>query len=446
MEKTNTQHFDWTKRPIFRDPERYSHERFNRISEFYSGRLRQALLGIAGSGIIYGFEIETDSNHCCHVKKGAINIGCGLAIDECGRMLSWPGGWVNMDQLAGNPPDCTGEYTLLVHYAEQHSSAEDHCGCDKEDAAWIKEGVLFSLKKNCQDCHDDCPEHSEKCVSTNSFVCGRTGSDDNGIPMAKELDGICKEPGELCHVGCGDWYYDFDSGMSLACVEVCDSVSKDNDCDSKFEFCCTEPKVCEHRSYVYRNPLLYELIKGCHYELVRITKLSFEELLRRDWDDAVPFSEFADYLRKGLAVSFSKPIKKSTLTPASVFVSAIVREQDSFFTDVLRLPTESFTYQGEKNGFVDGVMLNFPEAWIRNQLESELSRFNFGAIIEFTVRCSMLRDECGCMPDARPLDINNDCDDKCSTDKPAQEMPGNDFVVAVCIDRKRVADSKSDDE
>ncbi len=452
MDKIKTTHrFDWTRRPVFRDPERYSPERFNRISEYHTGRLRHALLGIAGSGIIYGFDIETDTNRCCHVKKGAINIGCGLAIDECGRILFWPGGWVGIDRLAGNTPEGTGAYTLFVHYAERPSNFENHCGCDKDDAAWIEEGVVFSLQEKCQSSCEDCPEHCNHCVSTDSYVCGRTGSDDNGIPMAKELAGICKDPGELCHVGCGDWLYDFDSGLPLACVELChpDSGGKypgGEGCGTAIEFCCTEPVVCTQRNYVYRNPLLYELIKGCHYDLAHIAELNFHQLLRSDWDDAVPFVEFAKCLRDGLTVTFTKPIMKSTLTPASVFVTAIVREQDSFFQDVLRLPTESFTYSGERDGFVDGVTLNVPEPWIRNQLESELSRFNYGAIIEYTVRCAMLRDECGCMPDARPLDMGNDCLEKCPTDKPAQQMPGNDFVVAFCIDRIRVASSKGDDD
>ena len=445
MDQTKSTHrFDWTQRPVFRDPERYSPERFNRISEYHSGRLRHALLGIAGSGVVYGFAIETDAQGCCHVRKGAIYIGCGLAIDVCGRMLFWPGGWIGIGQLAGNPPDTAGIYTLLVHYAERPVSVDNHRGCDRDDAAWVEEGVVFSLQKDCCARDEDCPKHCEPCVSCNAYVCGRTGFDDNGIPVDEELACICKQPGKLCHVACGDWLYDFDRGMELACVELCRSESKGRECNGLLEFCCSEPLVCGQREYVYRNPLLYELIKGCHYDLARIARLNFEAWLRRDWDDAVPFEDFARLVRAGLTVYFTKPIRKSTLTPASVFVTAVVREQDSFFNDVLRLPTESLTYHGEEDGCVEGVTLNFPEPWISNQLQSELSRFNFGSIIEFTVRCAMLRDKCGCMPDARPLALDEDCDRDCPPDKSAQQMPGNDFVVAFCVERKSVGSPKND--
>lgn len=432
----------WTKRPIFRDPERYSPERFNRISEYQAGRLRHALLGIAGCGIVYGFDVETDDDGCCRVRKGAIRITCGLAIDDCGRMLYWPGGWVAIGELAGTPPDEQGRYTLYVHYAERGHTADDQCGCDPEDAAWVEESVVFSLKKGCEPECGVCPEHCRDCVSTNDYVCGRTGSNDNGIPVDECLPGICKEPGKLCHVGCGDWLYDADSGLALACVAICQEEGDIKNPDRPVEFCCTEPHICKFRRYVYRNPLLFELIQGCHYDLARVARLNFESWLRRDWDDAVPFNEFARLMHGGLNVRFSRPIRKSTITPASIFVTAVVREQDSFFNDVLRVPIDYFTYDDESDGFVRGATLHFPQRWMINQLDSELSRFNFGAIVEFTVRCSMLRDDCGCMPDARPLVWDGDSRGKCPVDKPAQQMPGDDFVVAFCVDRKRVDTSK----
>ena len=442
MDRHTRHRVDWTKRPVFRDPERYSPERFNRISEYQDGRLRHALLGIAGCGIVYGFDVETDDEGCCRVKRGAIKITCGLAIDECGRMLYWPGGWVSISDLAGNPPDEPGRYTLFVHYAERSHSADGQCGCDKDDAAWVEEGVVFSLGKGCEPVCDGCPDHCRECISTNDYVCGRTGSNDNGVPVDIYLPNICREPGELCHVGCGDWLYDADSALSLACVAICRDEGDLKNPDRPLEFCCNEPRICRFRKYVYRNPLLYELVQGCHYDLARIERLNFEMWLRRDWDDAVPFHEFARLMQSGLSVYFTKPIRKSTITPASVFVTAVVREQDSFFNDVLRLPVDDFTWHDEDGDFVRGVTLHFPKRWIVNQLDSELSRFNFGAIIEFTVRCAMLRDECGCMPDAHPLVWAEDRRGTCPTDKPAQQMPGDDFVVAFCVDRKRVERSK----
>ena len=58
----------------------------------------------------------------------------------------------------------------------------------------------------------------------------------------------------------------------------------------------------------------------------------------------------------------------------------------------------------------------------------------------------MLQDECGCMPDARPIQRLNRCDDHCPTDKLAQQMPGGDFVVAFCVEGQSSKTSKYDDE
>ncbi|MEM6807832.1 MAG: hypothetical protein AAF350_02100 [Pseudomonadota bacterium] len=459
MDNTKHRHrSDWTKRPIFRDPERYSPERFNRISEYHSGRFRHALLGIAGTGIVYGYDVETDEEGCCRVQKGAVYITCGLAIDACGRMLYWPGGWVGLDAIAGHRPEEPGPYTLRVHYAERRWGHDDQCGCDREEAAWVEEGVAFSLEPGCGPACDGCPEYCGECISTNTYVCGRTGSNDNAVPVDPYLGNICKEPGQLCHVGCGDWLYDADMGLDLACVGICERPVNPKLGYTELEFCCDEPKICSVRRYVYRNPLLYELIQGCHYDLARIRELNFEMWLRNSFEDPVQFTEFSRIVREGLTVHFTKPIAKATLTPASVFVTAVVREQDSFFNDVLRLPTSSFEFHDEQGDYAGGVTLHFQDAWLKNQLDSDLSRFNFGGTVEFTVRCAMLEDECGCMPDAQPLRRNRGRRGDCPLDKPAQQMPGDDFVVAFCVaarpvtppkkeeDEKRQDDKKYDDD
>ena len=435
----------WTRRPVFQDPERYSPERFNRIGEYQDARLRHALLGVAGSGVISGYDIETDDKGCCRVKDGGVYISCGLAIDRFGRMLYWPGGWVALQDFAGNPPEDAGRYTLKVHYAERRRSADGECGCDPDDAAWVEEGVAFTLTERCKPVADPCPDLCAECISTNDYLCGRSGSNQNGVPMDSDLEGVCKEPGALCHVGCGDWLYDADAGLSLACIALCETGFKPKDCDASLEFCCEEPWICRFRKYVYRNPVLFELLQGCHYDLARIAGLNFESWLDRDWDDPVPFHHFARLVESGLSVSFSKPIKKSSITPASIFVNAVVHDP-SHFDDVLRLPLSHFTYDGDDGELVRGVTLHFARCWI-NAIKNQCSQLRYLSLFEFTVRCAMLRDACGCMPDARPLERESRRDAGCPTDKTAQQMPGDDFVAVfrVAGHSDPVADKSDDD-
>ena len=126
---------------------------------------------------------------------------------------------------------------------------------------------------------------------------------------------------------------------------------------------------------------------------------------------------------------FTKPIKIRTLNPASVFVTAVLREQDSYFRDVLRLPMDHIEHLDSDGTHCKGVCLSFTRRWIENQLESPLSRFSHGALLEVSVRGAELRDDCDNMLDARPLDVPRH--------KPGQNMPGDDFVVAFSVAPRR---------
>lgn len=421
---------DWTERPVFQHGQRLTPERLNRIHEHFTGRMRHALLGIAGPGVVYGFQIETDDDGKCRRRDGKIYVSCGLALDRFGRQLLWKGGWLSVDDTCGVPPECEGRYTLSAHYAEFSSSGDEHCGCDESDADWIQEGVVFTLTPGCERVNCDCPDHCEDCISLCDYVCSRLGSDERGIPVDEHLRNLCKKPGELCNVGCDDWRFDYGAGLPLACIRICRSERDLKDCGPEYEFCDDRVDVCGFRQHVYRNSLLFELIKGCHVDLGRVADVSFRPWVERGVNDPVSWQDFADAMRNGVTVTFDRPVATRTLHKASIFMTAIIREKGSFFSDVQRFPVERMVFIDEQNGFARGVELQFNSNWIDIQLGLEISRFNCDApsLIELTVRCAMLRDVCECMFDGRPFDISND--------KPGQEMPGDDFVVAFCVEPK----------
>ena len=58
---------------------------------------------------------------------------------------------------------------------------------------------------------------------------------------------------------------------------------------------------------------------------------------------------------------------------------------------------------------------------LASEIEARHSIFDDGALIELVIRGSLLRDHCGCMLDARPLDI--------ADNKPRQARPGGDFLA-----------------
>ncbi len=438
VQKEQSQTTDWMERPVFRDHQRLTPERLNRMHENHATRMRHALLGLAGPGVIYGYAIETDDERKCKMKNGSIYISCGLAIDCHGRQLYWPGGWIDVNDLGGEKPKCDGRYTLWVHYAERKASGYGHNDCNGDEADWIGEGVVFTLTQECKPVTQQCPDHCGECISPTDYVCGRLGGDEVVIPPDEYLHKLCEHPGKLCVVGCDDWLYDPDAGLPLACVAICDLTGGRMDCDPEYGFCPDEPYVCDNRPYVYRNPLLYELIRGCHTDLACVEKLSFEDWLTHGWDNPLPWDVFATGIKGGMNVWFSKPIEKKTLHRTSVFVTAIVQEYATLFQDCLRLPVQAMPMLDANDDFARGVRLEFHSRWLDRQVDDEPSRFASGAIIEFTVRGAMLRDKCGCMLDARPLGFPKH--------KPGQAMPGDDFVVTFCVAPRPPAEQKGGNE
>ena len=108
------------------------------------------------------------------------------------------------------------------------------------------------------------------------------------------------EPGELCPTGVDDWLYDPDPEVCvpIACVEICDLANRDApsrgsskrsspDCEPRYGFCPTAPDTCRVRPFVYRNPLLYELVKGCDVELPRVQEISWQDWIDRGWRERV---------------------------------------------------------------------------------------------------------------------------------------------------------------
>lgn len=497
MATKETHDIEWLERPLFRKDQQLTPARLNRIHEHQAGRLRHALLGIAGPGVIYGYQIKTDNAGKPQCEHGRLYISCGLAIDCFGRQLYWPGGWVKIDELA-EQPDCEGSHVLRVHYAERRTDAGHQCGCAPEEADWIEEGVAFTLRKGstepapvCPTRADDCAaeikstagtaasdsEDSALCLSQTDYICQRLGSASGPVPAEASLTKICEQPGKVCHKGTCDWLYDADTGLTLADISIkafAASTGKSTAAVTYWGFDDQAPKVCGVRDHVHRNSLLYELINRCHLDHGRVSAITckpaggggasahassgdcdIEKWLRDSFRMPVEWEKFCQAIERGIVIHFSTPIDTATLHAASVFMTAVVRDKDTHFQEPWRLPVvapekdepgapadpaiiaqQEPPKDEEPPKYVTSICLQFDQQWIYNQLKSQLSCFHFGAIIEITVRSAMLRDSCGNMLDGRPLGF--------AGDTPGQAMPGVDFVAAFCVAPRPLGSSKPD--
>ena len=175
---------------------------------------------------------------------------------------------------------------LEAHYAERHDPSGGCGPCPTDHVQWIGQGVAFTLTwcKECPKCehHPKCPP--AQCTTLCDYVCERTGSERGPIPPARDLESICAEPGPLRQSRCGGWQYDADAGVPIACVYVHAVVPEY--CGAKYGFRGDPPAICSVRPFVYRTPLLYELIRGCHVDLARVESLSWQKwvLGNRDWN------------------------------------------------------------------------------------------------------------------------------------------------------------------
>jgi hypothetical protein len=450
----------WPKRPRFAPRQHLTAQQLNGIAADELRRQRLITRAMHGTGVVFGYRLRrigdppgeeasndairkaaagagSDDQRELAIDKHRIHIACGLIFDRHGRDLYWPGGWLDPCDIAGKQPDHDGRYTLNVHYAEQ-TVPPDGCGpCPSDAEQWIKQGVVFTLTPDCKEDERKCPD--AHCVTLTDYVCGRTGSTARGVEPAKDLEWACRDPGEVKAAGCDDWRYDAEAGIAIACVWIGKIVPDGAPCGPLFGFLPKKPEVCSVRPFVYRNPLLFELAKECHTDFPRVKSLSWQSILNQaiDWDDFVYLCDPSkppdrpDPQKpprpKGLEIFFTEGIQISTLHVGSILLSVVVQERKASYFEASRIWLKAFEpleVHGDGK-LARGVRLKPHPNWITSELNDEQSSLDRGALIELTIRGQLLRNACGQMLDARPLDVE--------LEWPGQKRPGGDFIALFSV-------------
>lgn len=407
----------WTRRPLFSPSQLLTAQQLNALMDEQRAHSEMLMRALHGHGIIFGFAVGLFEQQPGGSK--CLKISCGMALDRHGRLLRWPDGTLCYCEIA-NEPECAGSYTLSVHYAERRAP-EGGCGPCGDKPEWTESGVVFSLTRDCQEADRACPAPAPgKCVSWDEYICSRTGSGKGKLPAAPDLEWACASPGDLCRIECTDDEYDPHAGIPIACVEVVNLAARD--CPEVWGFSKVD-KTCDVRPYVYRTPLLYELIRGCQDNLARVESLSWQEwcvgLGMADWEYEVPWQEFEEKFRSdGLTITFTKPISSKTVHPGSVFLTARYWETGADYFLLRRIPAALRpTTKGE---WSNEFQLIVDKGWTGNEF-GDRATLRDGGVIELTIRGQMLRDRCGNMLNAVPLSYE--------PDTPAQSCPGGDFVA-----------------
>lgn len=402
----------WTRRPLFSPSQMLTAEQLNLMMEDQFARTEKLMRGLHGHGVIFGLAATLEEG------PTPLTVSCGMALDRHGRLLHWPGGTVAPPDLVPIP-ECEDRFTLSIHYARREVPGGG-CGPCSDRPQWIEEGVVYSLRHECGPLDRTCVRPSEACcIGLDEYVCLRNGSREGPLPPAADLEWACSQAGSLCRIGCSDIFYDAEAGIPIACVEIrnlCDNP----DCEPQWGFGAIS-ETCEVRPWVYRTPLLYELIKGCQNDLARVESVQWGPIPSSadGWPDDVPWEDFDKALRKGPEITFTKAVRADTVHPGSVFLTAILWERQADYLLTRRIPAAPQPLDAD-DGFATRFRLRVNPGWIRNELDSR-SELKTGGRVELTIRGQMIRDRCDNLLDALPLDY--------APRTPPQTRPGGDFVA-----------------
>lgn len=441
----------WSRRPHFTPGQSLSADQLNAGLDDELQRQRLLNRALHGHGVVFGYALSREADGGLVTQRECIELSCGLALDPHGRMLYFDGGWLGMRDIVGKQPTCEGRYTLRAHYAER-LTPPDECGpCPPENARFRERRVVFTLSLGCDRAERECVEHPiGACISHEDFLRQRTGAVHGPLPPQDDLRWACAEPGPLCRTDCGDWLYDPNVSIPVACVEVRDLTRTvdgapvdgapvdDPACEPRYGF-GRSADACSVRPYVYRAPLLYELLNCCDVELPSVRAVRFRRWLRDAQHGRirpVPRSEFQEVLRHErlwFSVLFTKPVVASTLHTSSVFLTAFIQDGRSDYWLPHQVPCHVFPLNVEGD-LAKGVVLVPTREWIEAEVIGSRSSLDGGARFEFTIRGQLLRDECGQMFDARPLDIDGRA--RC------QGRPGDDFVAVFHVAKDEECDDR----
>jgi hypothetical protein len=406
----------WSTRPHFAPKQRLTAHALNELLD--AQLQREALLarGLHGHGVVFGLGVVADGGP-------SLSLSCGLALDRHGRMLFREEGDLHYDRLAGKRPEKEGSYVLSIHFAERRAE-KPGCGPCGSEHEWIEQGVVFTLRQDCDDVDRRCPDIPDKaCIDLDDYVCVRAGAHAGPVPPAGDLKWGCAPPGPLCRTDCG-WEYDAEAGVPLARIRLC-NIRGDADCGPLWGF--EEVDNCCVRLFVSRTPLLLELIRGCHTDLPKVQELSWQDWTLADYRNEVAWGDFIERCNdsKGFRIRFTKAIDIRTIHPGSVFLTAIISDADNDYHDVRQIPldpTEPIRFLDRKGHEASRIELNIYQPWKDNHVRGNYgSLFYRGGEIKLTIVSQLLRDSCGNMLDGRLAGHSPPGFD--------QSRPGGDFVA-----------------
>jgi hypothetical protein len=319
-----------------------------RVEQSYLLERRRLLnRAIHGWGVVYGYAMKPVRDGKCRTEEesGSLEIGPGLALDECGRELLLARAASlsvnNVILLDGKgarrmerPPEGSYEpydkqqhgekrpqacWLLSAHYAEQlvgPMTVKDPCSCERSEWENVCETVRFSLRRvDCEeccadfDCELECGCGTGPCCQQHTEESPRSQVDQDKVEKEGEQYESTEHRGKSgnpVHRGGCQCLCEYLTGLSDAecgglceiddpCVHIRADLRhgvplacvrlREDDCDNWVFDRWFE--ACGPRRLVKRNDALFDLIRGC--DLTRISAVGWADWHRSTrpvhWDD-----------------------------------------------------------------------------------------------------------------------------------------------------------------
>lgn len=418
-----------------------------RVEQRYALERRRLLnRAIHGWGVVYGYALKDASGD----GQGRIQIGPGLALDECGRELlqtqpvlldvedailrDRKGARIARPPEGGYAPRAAqgrdGDehpracWLLSVHYAEQSVGpvkVSDPCSCEWEEWEHVCETVRFSLQwVNCEaccaplDCELACGCGTSPCCQEQAETRPQQPVDRGGCGcLCEHLAGLSDTPcGELREIEdpCVHVRADLCHGVPLACVGL-----REGECEGEWEF-DRWFDACGPRRLVKGNDVLFDLLRGC--DLTRISAIGWAGWHRSrkliEWDDfeasfGVLGEADLDRIRKSRDrretfpvltqtywVAFSRPVRVDTVRADCFSVTMLKPEDEGGWSGSYRVPilrTETSADPGTPAGLVDRATLVVGARWLYDAVKGSKTIFDEDPItVEIEIRGDLIVD------------------------------------------------------
>lgn len=420
------------------DGKRLTTDSFRVEQHYFLQRRRVLNRALYGWGVVSGFEIS--------VKGSRLEIGPGLALDECGReLLQSEKRQVVLDDLldaaAKEVCERRGEervcWQLSAHYAEVSDgpiTVEDSCQCRHQEWERTCETVYYTLQQvPCADCcaADEC-ELDCDCA---------TGPCCDGSTREHRRGGCClcqhvmkpRPRPESCSLTdvddpCNHVCADLRNGVPIACLEL-----ERNDCRTTVR----KLDACGPRRIVKSTDVLFDLIRGC--DLTRISDIGWREWHRRE--EPVPFDDFSaalgeegyrqhEYVSKLFWVAFSRPVRRDTVRADCFAITILNGEREGGWWQVLRVPilrVETEAGPHDPQDHISKATIVLDGAWVEDGCRGRRSLFlGSETHVEIEVRGDFIVDCNGQTVDANALGL--------SPAPTGNGTPGGTFVSTFRVD------------